>query len=174
MPILKPSPSGSGTSHPDGCYYVNAITGEIQRQCNPFNAAFLAGAGYMGKGWVPATPFNAFGSFADAQKFAEEIGKARGGILQFPFGGPGPGVRTTPQGPMENPSTGTPIPGTQPGAPSTPDQGSDWAHLMTRLAEFGIGAILVIIGFNAIVSRTKGYQKVETVVTGVAGKVPIA
>jgi hypothetical protein len=39
---------------------------------------------------------------------------------------------------------------------------------MIRLAEFGIGAILLIIGFNAIVSKTKGYQRIETVVAGSA------
>ena len=50
-----------------------------------------------------------------------------------------------------------------------PGQG-DWTNLVTRLAEFGIGAILLIIGFNAIVSKTKGYQKIETVVTGTAGR----
>lgn len=47
----------------------------------------------------------------------------------------------------------------------------DWTNLVTRLAEFGIGAILLIIGFNAIVSKTKGYQRIETVVTGTAGRV---
>jgi hypothetical protein len=45
---------------------------------------------------------------------------------------------------------------------------SDWTNLMIRLAEFGIGAILLIIGFNAIVSKTKGYQRIETVVAGSA------
>jgi hypothetical protein len=158
---------GSSTSHPSGCYYVNAITGSIQRECNPINAAFLAGAGYMGRGWVPATPFNAFGSFDEAKNFAERehsliIGNP-GSIPSQIIGGPqlpsehGPGSGSSGSGSGTAPGSG----------------GDDWSHLMTRLAEFAIGAILVIIGINAVVSKTKGYQRVETVVTGMASKVPV-
>jgi hypothetical protein len=157
MPI--PIPGGPvGTSHASGCYYANAITGSIQRECNPINAALLAGAGYFGKGNLPATPFNAFGTFQDAKNWVDEIRAAEGGIGRTV----GPGIIPPGSTPGSSGSGGS----------SGGAQGSDWAHLMTRLAEFGIGAILVIIGFNAVVSRTKGYQRVETVVTGVAGKVP--
>ena len=44
----------------------------------------------------------------------------------------------------------------------------DWKNLFTRLAEFGIGAVLIIVGLNAILSRTKVYQNTEKVVAGVA------
>lgn len=47
----------------------------------------------------------------------------------------------------------------------------DWANLVTRLAEFAIGIILLNIGLRAIIGKTQGYQKVETIVTGTAGRV---
>lgn len=162
---LAPMGPAGDSSHATGCYYVNGITGSIQRECNPINAALLAGAGYMGRGWVPATPFNAFGTFAEAQDFAN---REHSLIIGNPGSIPGQ-IITGPQWPSQHgPGSGSGNGGTK-----TPASGDDWAHLMTRLAEFSIGAILVIIGLNAIMSRTKGYQRVETVVTGVAGKVPV-
>jgi hypothetical protein len=50
-----------------------------------------------------------------------------------------------------------------------PGQG-DWTNLVTRLAEFAIGIILLNIGLRAIIGKTQGYQKVETIVTGTAGR----
>lgn len=157
--ILNPAkwgqlaPSGpAGTSHAEGCYYVNVITQSIQRQCNPLNAIALAPLGYVGHDFTPAAAFNAFPTFEAAQKAIQDLRGLPGRDPLNPSGG----------------SAGGSGGGSSGGASS----GNDWQHLMVRLAEFGIGAILLIIGFNAIVSRTKGYQRIETVVTGVAGKVP--
>jgi hypothetical protein len=151
MPRIVPG-GGGGTPavnlHPTGCYYVNALTGSIQRQCNPISAATLAALGYMGQGWVPATPFNAFSTFADAQNAASQWANIRGGLS----GG----------------ATGT---GPNVSGGSSGDGGqTDWTHLFTRLAEFGIGAILVIIGLNAIVGRTKTGQSVQRIVVSGATK----
>ena len=58
------------------------------------------------------------------------------------------------------------LPGSIPAIPSVGGTGSDWQHLLLRFAEFGLGASIVIIGIAAIVAKTKGGQKVETIVTG--------
>jgi hypothetical protein len=133
-----------------GCYYVNIITHSVQRQCNPLNAISLAALGYFGRDGLPAGAFNAFPTFDEAKAFAAGVGAATGG------GSPG----SSPGG------------GGGSGGSGTGDSGqSDWTHLIIRVAEFAIGAILVYIGFNAIVERTKGYQKIETIVTGVGTNV---
>lgn len=122
----------------------------------------------MGTGWVPATPFNAFPTFAAAQDFAN---REHSLIIGNPGSIPGQ-IIGGPQLPSEHgPGSGS---GSGSGGGGSGGSGdTDWQNLLTRFAEFGIGAIIIIIGFNAIVSRTKGYQRVEGVVTGVAGKVPV-
>jgi len=85
---------------------------------------------------------------------------------------------------VNNPATAPLAPGIlgPPGSATNPGQvgggsgssggQSDWTHLFIRLAEFAVGAILVIIGFNAIVAKTKTGQKIEVLATGVAGRIP--
>jgi hypothetical protein len=103
--------------------------------------------GYFGKGFTPAAAFNAFPTFEDAQNALKE---------------------------WENLPNKDPLkPGGSGSSPSSGSGGgsggqSDWTNLMTRLAEFGIGAILIIIGINAIVSRTKTYKTVVQTAGGVA------
>jgi len=142
-----------GAAHALGCYYVNLFSNSIQRQCNPLNAISLAVLGYVGKDGTPAGAFNAFDTWDQAKSFADQwriikgIGGAAGGI-PLPGGSTGGG-----------------------GGGSSGDSGqTDWTHLAIRLAEFGIGIILVIIGFNAIVAKTKVGQKIEVVATGVASR----
>src|SRR5215472_18238155 len=158
-----PSGGTATDSHPNGCYYFNGVTGQIQRQCNPLNAVFLPAAGYIGKGYVPATPFNAFQTWDDVQHAKDVWMKNVIGSGQDPISGILGGPKTPNFQAPVGPGSGSG------GSGGSGDSGqSDWTNLMVRLAEFGIGAILVIIGFNAIVSRTKSYQRVETVVSGVA------
>lgn len=147
----KGAPTGAAGNpttqqHPDGCYYINLVTQSIQRQCNPLNAIALAPLGYFGKGWTPAAAFNAFPTFQDAKNAIEQFrnlpgadplnpGKALGG------GGSGNG-----------------------GGGGSGDSGqSDWTHLGIRVAEFTIGAILIIIGINAVIAKTKGVKYVEQI-----------
>jgi hypothetical protein len=78
----------------------------------------------------------------------------------------GPGGPTNPLPGITGPKVGS-------GGSGSPGQ-SDWTNLLIRLAEFGIGTILVIIGFNAIVAKTKAYRHAEDLVaTGIgASKIP--
>ena len=165
MSLPKTHQTGTpGSTHALGCYYVNFVSGTIQRQCNPVLASLLAGAGFFGTSWTPATATNAFSTFEAAQKFAQDAAVARhaagvgleGGSPGIVGGGVGSGA--------------TPAPGAGSGSGSSGQ--SDWTHLAIRLAEFGIGIVLVIIGFNAIVAKTKTGQKIQMVATGVATKVP--
>lgn len=57
------------------------------------------------------------------------------------------------------------LPGSIPSIPGT-SGGDDWAHLTTRLAEFGIGASLVLIGISAFIARSKAGQTTEKIVIG--------
>jgi|SRR5215475_1328575 len=50
--------------------------------------------------------------------------------------------------------------------------GSDWAHLFVRLAEFGVGALLVALGIQAILRRTQTGQQIQGAVIGIAGATP--
>ena len=133
--------------HTPGCYYVNLFSNSIQRQCNPLNAISLAVLGYVGKDGTPAGAFNAFDTWDAAKSFADQWRAIKG------VGGAAGGI----------PLPGGSVPGG--GGGGTGDGGqTDWTHLATRLAEFGIGAILVIIGFNAIVAKTKTGQAVQRIV----------
>lgn len=58
------------STHPPGCYYVNIVSGTIQRQCNAIAVAGLAFAGFVGCNGLPAIPENACATFQDAQNFA--------------------------------------------------------------------------------------------------------
>jgi hypothetical protein len=57
-------------SHPPGCYYVNLVSGTIQRQCNAALVPALAALGFVGNNGTPANPLNAFSNFQDAQNAA--------------------------------------------------------------------------------------------------------
>lgn len=72
--------------------------------------------------------------------------------------------------------------GLGPGANSTSPQtgsqatgGDDWSHLLTRIAEFTVGAILIAVGINYLFLRSKTGQTVVNIAagtaTGGAGKV---
>lgn len=53
--------------------------------------------------------------------------------------------------------------GVNPPIIGTPDPnagGSDWQHLLIRSAEFLIGALLVVVGVNAMIIRSKPGQTV--------------
>jgi hypothetical protein len=50
--------------------------------------------------------------------------------------------------------------------------GSDWQHLFTRLAEFAIGATLIVVGLVAVMSKTKTGQAVTGLAVNVAGVTP--
>lgn len=81
-------------------------------------------------------------------------------------------IATLPNNPATKPNAPSvaPAPLGGPSLGGTPSQ-SDWTHLMTRFAEFGIGAILVIIGLNAIVAKTKTGRTVIQVASGTARRV---
>lgn len=80
----------STPSHPAGCYYVNRVSGTIQRQCNPVAAMALGTLGFIGCDQLPAAGFNACPTFAAAQALA---GSSTGsglvnstvGFLEAPF-----------------------------------------------------------------------------------------
>jgi len=52
--------------------------------------------------------------------------------------------------------------------------GQDWQHLFIRLAEFAIGAALIVVGLQAMLRHTEGYQKTKSAVIGVVGVTPPA
>ena len=57
--------------HPDGCYWVQPVTGTIQRQCNPLLAGALGQVGFVGQnGQTPGFGGHAFVKFTDAEQFA--------------------------------------------------------------------------------------------------------
>jgi len=65
--------------------------------------------------------------------------------------------------------------GLGPGANSTSPQtggqtggGDDWSHLLTRIAEFTVGAILIAVGLNYLFIRSKAGQTVINVAAGTA------
>lgn len=64
--------------------------------------------------------------------------------------------------------------GLGPGANSTspntgsPTSGDDWSHLFTRIAEFGIGAILIAVGINYLFLKSKTGQTVVNIAAGTA------
>src|SRR5215467_682548 len=66
------------------------------------------------------------------------------------------------------------------GLDSRPDGGqgsqsqSEWGHLFIRFAEFTIGAVLIIVGLNAMLRRTQAYQNTKQAVVGVVGMTPPA
>jgi len=49
---------------------------------------------------------------------------------------------------------------------------SDWTNLFTRLAEFGIGVILITIGISALVGHTKTFQTINVEGGKALGKAP--
>jgi hypothetical protein len=50
--------------------------------------------------------------------------------------------------------------------------GDDWAHLFTRLAEFAIGATLIVVGVVAVVSKTKTGAAITGTAANVVGMAP--
>lgn len=126
--------------HAAGCYYVNIVSNTIQRQCNPLIAAGMGALGYFGTGGMPATAFNAFPTFEAAQKFANDVASGKQKIASFPF---------TPS------QTGL--------GPAGSGQ-NDWTNLVTRLAEFAIGGILITVGLVAILGKTKTAQTAVNIV----------
>lgn len=138
--------------HALGCYYVNIFTGSVQRQCNPLNAIALAPLGYVGVNGTPAAAFNAFPTFDEAKAFAAGVGAATGG------GAPGSLPNTS--GPVGSPGS------SQSGGAS----GSDWQHLLVRIAEFLVGGILIYVGIQAVVVKSKPAQTIIQT-TGTVAKV---
>jgi len=147
-PAGNPPPA---QAHAPGCYYVNLISQSIQRQCNPLNAIALAPLGYFGEGFTPAAAFNAFPTFEAAQHAIEEW-------------------RNLPNKDPLNPSSSLGGGGGSggPGGSGMSSQ-TDWGHLMTRVAEFTIGGIIIIIGLQAIIAKTKGAKYVEQIAIQRAG-----
>lgn len=137
--------------HALGCYYVNIFTGSVQRQCNPLNAIALAPLGYVGVNGTPAAAFNAFPTFDEAKAFAAGVGAATGG--------------GTPGGSLPNTSGGGGFSG---GSGSGQASGSEWQHLLVRGAEFIIGALLIYVGIQAVVVKSKPGQTVIQTTAGVA------
>lgn len=133
--------------HTLGCYYVNIFTGSVQRQCNPLNAIALAPLGYVGVNGTPAAAFNAFPTFDEAKAFAAGVGAATGG--------------GTPGGSLPNTSGGG-----SSGSPTA--SGSEWQHLLVRGAEFIIGALLIYVGIQAVVVKSKPGQTIIQTTAGVA------
>ena len=113
-------------SHPPGCYYVNLITGTIQRQCNAGLVESLAALGFVGSTGTPANPFNAFNSFQDAQNAAHLGGSISKGSASAAFSG----------------LTGT-------GAIGDFFQRLTQPHTWVRVGEFVAGGILVYVGLKA-------------------------
>jgi hypothetical protein len=55
---------------------------------------------------------------------------------------------------------------------SGPAAGDDWAHLFTRLAEFAIGATLIVVGLVAVMSKTKTGAAITGTAANVVGMAP--
>jgi len=79
-----------------------------------------------------------------------------------------------------NPSTGLPInlqnppdfglaPGQSGSSSGGTSGGNDWTHLMVRLAEFTVGAILIYAGIGALIAKSKTGRTVINVAAGTAG-----
>jgi len=79
---------------------------------------------------------------------------------------------------VNNPATQPLAPSTAVGTPLGNTQGGqiintqDWQHLFIRLAEFGIGALLVAVGVGAVLRKTPPVQEAKNTVIRVAGVVP--
>jgi hypothetical protein len=127
---------GPKTTHPPGCYYVNPITQSVQRECSPLQTPFLAFLGFFGQDGTPAGVGNAFPTFEEALQWGHATHSGT-----VPGGG---GILGTP------------------GQAGSAFQ-SDWGHLMTRGAEFVIGAILVIVGLSAVLRRSSAGQQASEI-----------
>lgn len=73
------------------------------------------------------------------------------------------GTPAPPRGPAKEAPV-SPTPGQTPAT-----SGSDWQHLLIRIAEFSLGAGLIWVGIAALLSRTKPVKATVHLVTGVAG-----
>lgn len=132
------------TTHPPGCYYVNVVTGTIQRQCNPLLASGLAAAGFWGRDGVFATAENAFPTYEAAKQFANtwalnNLGRVPSGIASVA------------------PSVGSAI-GNATGLSGL----DDLAHRLTegatwiRVGEFVAGLLIAYVALKALVSPSTG------------------